>query len=88
MAFDLLNLNQRTAFQSIIVFITDGKDSDGESVRCGEGIFFIFEIIWKKIVLFIPCINNFRILYKIWLCSWANMHLQLDKSMGLDYRQK
>jgi hypothetical protein len=40
MAFDLLNSNQRTACQSIIVFITDGQDSDGESVRCGEGTFF------------------------------------------------
>ena len=37
LAFDLLNSNQRTACQSIIVFITDGKDNDGESVRCGEG---------------------------------------------------
>lgn len=36
-AFDLLNSNQRTACQSIIVFITDGQDSDGETVRCGEG---------------------------------------------------
>ena len=39
MAFDLLNSNQRTACQSIIVFITDGQDSDGESVRCGEGYY-------------------------------------------------
>lgn len=38
LAFDLLNSNQRTACQSMIVFITDGRDSDGESVRCGEGI--------------------------------------------------
>ena len=37
-AFDLLNSKQRTACQSILVFITDGRDSDGETVRCGEGI--------------------------------------------------
>lgn len=38
-AFNLLNSNQRTACQSIIVFITDGKDTDGESVRCGAGYY-------------------------------------------------
>ena len=38
LAFELLNSNQRTACQSIIVFISDGRDSDGESVRCGEGM--------------------------------------------------
>lgn len=37
LAFDLLNSKQRTACQSVIVFITDGRDSDGETVRCGEG---------------------------------------------------
>jgi voltage-dependent calcium channel alpha-2/delta-3 len=41
LAFNLLNSNQRTACQSLIVFITDGRDSDGESVRCGEGLFYL-----------------------------------------------
>lgn len=38
-AFDLLQSNQRTACQSIVVFVTDGKDTDGESVRCGPGYY-------------------------------------------------
>jgi hypothetical protein len=42
MAFDLLNSSQRTACQSIVVFITDGKDTDGESVRCGAGLVNVF----------------------------------------------
>lgn len=37
LAFDLLEGASRTGCQSIIVLITDGKDTDGESVRCGPG---------------------------------------------------
>ena len=37
MAFDLLKGTSRTGCQSLIVLITDGKDTDGESVRCGPG---------------------------------------------------
>jgi voltage-dependent calcium channel alpha-2/delta-3 len=39
MGFELLNSNQRTACQSITVLITDGQDSDGETVRCGAGYY-------------------------------------------------
>ena len=36
-AYDLLNGKTRTGCQSIIIFVTDGKDTDGEPVRCGPG---------------------------------------------------
>lgn len=36
-AFSLLNNNPRTGCQSVIIFATDGKDTDGENVRCGPG---------------------------------------------------
>ena len=36
-AFDLLSGATRTGCQAIIVFVTDGKDTDGEQVRCGPG---------------------------------------------------
>ncbi|XP_013386854.1 voltage-dependent calcium channel subunit alpha-2/delta-2 [Lingula anatina] len=39
MAFDLLNGKARTGCQSILVFVTDGKDTDGENVRCGPGYY-------------------------------------------------
>ena len=29
--------NPRTGCQSVIVFVTDGKDTDGENIRCGPG---------------------------------------------------
>lgn len=35
--YDLLTRSPRTGCQSIIVFVTDGKDTDAESVRCGPG---------------------------------------------------
>lgn len=35
--YDLLSSSPRTGCQSIIVFVTDGKDTDAESVRCGPG---------------------------------------------------
>ncbi|CAL1539791.1 unnamed protein product [Lymnaea stagnalis] len=38
-AFDLLRSVPRTGCQSIIVFATDGKDTDGEDVRCGPGYY-------------------------------------------------
>ena len=37
-AFSLLRRAPRTGCQSIIVFATDGKDTDGEDVRCGPGV--------------------------------------------------
>ena len=36
-AFELLKTNPRTGCQSVIVFATDGQDTDGEDVRCGPG---------------------------------------------------
>ncbi|CAH1773823.1 unnamed protein product [Owenia fusiformis] len=39
MAFDLLQSTPRTGCQSIMVFATDGKDTDGEQVRCGPGYY-------------------------------------------------
>ncbi|KAK3089549.1 hypothetical protein FSP39_004513 [Pinctada imbricata] len=39
MAYDLLNSKPRTGCQSIIVFATDGLDTDGESIRCGPGYY-------------------------------------------------
>ncbi|XP_067678444.1 voltage-dependent calcium channel subunit alpha-2/delta-2-like [Haliotis asinina] len=38
-AFELLNSSPRTGCQSLIVFATDGKDTDGEQVRCGPGYY-------------------------------------------------
>ncbi|XP_052254694.1 voltage-dependent calcium channel subunit alpha-2/delta-2-like isoform X2 [Dreissena polymorpha] len=38
-AFDLLRSNPRTGCQSVIVFATDGMDTDGENVRCGPGYY-------------------------------------------------
>nr|KAI8754030.1 voltage-dependent calcium channel subunit alpha-2/delta-3-like [Biomphalaria glabrata] len=38
-AFSLLRSVPRTGCQSIIVFATDGKDTDGEDVRCGPGYY-------------------------------------------------
>ncbi|XP_067936801.1 voltage-dependent calcium channel subunit alpha-2/delta-1-like [Watersipora subatra] len=38
-AFKLLHGTSRTGCQSLIVLITDGKDTDGESVRCGPGYY-------------------------------------------------
>ncbi|ELU06451.1 hypothetical protein CAPTEDRAFT_215114 [Capitella teleta] len=39
LAFQLLESKTRTGCQSIIVFVTDGKDTDGENVRCGPGYY-------------------------------------------------
>ncbi|XP_074641618.1 voltage-dependent calcium channel subunit alpha-2/delta-2-like [Tubulanus polymorphus] len=39
MAFDLLQSQGRTGCHSLIVFVTDGKDTDGENVRCGPGYY-------------------------------------------------
>lgn len=36
-AYDLLKSNPRTGCQSVIVFVTDGQDTDGENIRCGPG---------------------------------------------------
>ena len=38
-AFQLLSGKTRTGCQSILVFVTDGKDTDGEQVRCGPGYY-------------------------------------------------
>jgi len=38
MAFDLFGGKMKTGCQAILVFVTDGKDTDGEGVRCGPGI--------------------------------------------------
>ncbi|BFY99384.1 hypothetical protein BsWGS_02424 [Bradybaena similaris] len=38
-AFSLLRSVPRSGCQSIIVFATDGKDTDGEDVRCGPGYY-------------------------------------------------
>ena len=35
--FELLRSVPRTGCQSIVVFATDGLDTDGEQVRCGPG---------------------------------------------------
>ena len=37
-AFDLLSGHTKTGCQSVIVFVTDGLDTDGEEVRCGPGL--------------------------------------------------
>lgn len=39
--YDLLSSSHRTGCQSIIVFVTDGKDTDAESVRCGPGKYLV-----------------------------------------------
>ncbi|XP_064625749.1 voltage-dependent calcium channel subunit alpha-2/delta-2-like isoform X2 [Lineus longissimus] len=39
MAFTLLQSKSRTGCQSMIIFVTDGKDTDGENVRCGPGYY-------------------------------------------------
>ena len=36
-AFSLLKGRTRTGCQSLIIFVTDGRDTDGEAVRCGPG---------------------------------------------------
>lgn len=36
-AYSLLRSNPRTGCQSVIVFVTDGQDTDGENIRCGPG---------------------------------------------------
>lgn len=33
----MLKSNPRTGCQSVIVFVTDGQDTDGEDIRCGPG---------------------------------------------------
>lgn len=38
-AYDLLKSNPRTGCQSVIVFVTDGQDTDGENIRCGPGYY-------------------------------------------------
>ncbi|GAU99492.1 hypothetical protein RvY_10486 [Ramazzottius varieornatus] len=38
-AFDLLQSTRRSHCQSIIVFVTDGKDIDNEEVRCAPGYY-------------------------------------------------
>ena len=40
-AFDLLKGRTRTGCQALIIFVTDGRDTDGEAVRCGPGMFYI-----------------------------------------------
>lgn len=39
LAFNLLQGKARTGCQSLIVFVTDGKDTDGETIRCGPGYY-------------------------------------------------
>ena len=39
LSFELLQGNARTGCQSIIVFVTDGVDNDGDPVRCGPGYY-------------------------------------------------
>ena len=36
-AFDLFQRKPKTGCQSILIFITDGQDTDGDEVRCGAG---------------------------------------------------
>ncbi|XP_071807181.1 voltage-dependent calcium channel subunit alpha-2/delta-3-like [Asterias amurensis] len=38
-AFELLSGKSRTGCQAIIILVTDGKDTDGERVRCGPGYY-------------------------------------------------
>jgi voltage-dependent calcium channel alpha-2/delta-3 len=68
-AFDLLNSSQRTACQSIVVFITDGRDNDGENVRCGAGYYSRTGYVPGPI-----CIYNWT---KVWdLAEEKNSHLE------------
>lgn len=39
LSFELLQGSARTGCQSIIVFVTDGVDNDGDPVRCGPGYY-------------------------------------------------
>ncbi|XP_063967969.1 voltage-dependent calcium channel subunit alpha-2/delta-3-like [Lytechinus pictus] len=38
-AFQLLGSRSRTGCQALIILVTDGKDTDGEHVRCGPGYY-------------------------------------------------
>ncbi|XP_071499643.1 voltage-dependent calcium channel subunit alpha-2/delta-3-like [Diadema antillarum] len=38
-AFELLRGRSRTGCQALIILVTDGKDTDGEHVRCGPGYY-------------------------------------------------
>nr|QJU69482.1 cacna2d1 [Nematostella vectensis] len=38
-AFELLKGRAKTGCQSIIIFVTDGEDNDGDPVRCGQGYY-------------------------------------------------
>ncbi|XP_038057398.1 voltage-dependent calcium channel subunit alpha-2/delta-3-like [Patiria miniata] len=38
-AFELLSGKSRTGCQALIILVTDGKDTDGETVRCGPGYY-------------------------------------------------
>jgi voltage-dependent calcium channel alpha-2/delta-3 len=77
LAFELLNSNQRTACQSIIVFITDGRDSDGESVRCGEGYYTRSGYVPGPI-----CIYNWT---KVWELTKARNELLVPKARIFSY---
>ncbi len=46
-AFELLAGESRTGCQAIIVLVTDGKDTDGEHVRCGPGKCLTWRRIYK-----------------------------------------
>lgn len=39
MAFNLLQGRAKTGCRSIIIFVTDGLDNDGDPVRCGTGYY-------------------------------------------------
>lgn len=59
-AYDLVSGGtSRTGCQVIMVFVTDGKDTDGEAVRCGPGktkghvtSIVTISIFWPNVVEF------------------------------------
>ncbi|XP_033124937.1 voltage-dependent calcium channel subunit alpha-2/delta-1-like [Anneissia japonica] len=65
-AFELLNGPSRTGCQTLIVLITDGLDTDGESVRCGPGYYTrsgyvpgpICRYNWTKVFDFVSVMNK------------------------------
>lgn len=56
-AFELLRGKTRTGCQALIILVTDGKDTDGDRVRCDPGYYTrsgyvpgpICKYDWKKI---------------------------------------
>ncbi|KAL3318708.1 hypothetical protein Ciccas_002628 [Cichlidogyrus casuarinus] len=46
-AFNLLKSKTRTQCHSILIFVTDGKDTDGDKVRCGPGYYTRSDVFEK-----------------------------------------